>query len=108
MVDNNEAGSIEFKLSPAKADVVLRQIVLNGEIRFTDHFGSRGEVRKFTSTDAINVLTRGEIKKEPKLESGSWTYRVETARMVVIIAFRDPNSVRCITGWRKDSKHEMS
>ena len=62
--------------------------------------------------DVINVL-RGGVVREAEWENGSWRYRVETQRMVFVVAF-EPEPARLpsadgrlaglevvvITGWR--------
>lgn len=34
------------------------------------------------------------------IENGSWRYRVRTARMAVIVAFRSETALRVVTAWR--------
>jgi hypothetical protein len=51
--------------------------------------------------DVLNVLKAGKIYDNPEFENGSSRYRVETHRIIVVIAFRRPNHVVVITTWRK-------
>lgn len=65
-----------------------------------------------TDLDAVNVLRAGAVR-EAEFENGSWRYRLETQRMVFVIAF-DPEpetmpadedsvdelEVVIVTGWR--------
>jgi len=75
---------------------------------------ARREMEKdgLTDLDAVNVL-RGGIVREGEWENGSWRYRLETSRMVVVVAFdpevdlplRDDEPVDdlelvVVTGWR--------
>jgi len=75
---------------------------------------ARREMEKdsLTDLDAVNVL-RGGIVREGEWENGSWRYRVETPRMVFVVAFdpevdlplRDDEPVDdlelvVVTGWR--------
>jgi len=81
--------------------------------------GARSHARKemekdgLTDVDAVNVL-RGGVVKEGEFENGSWRHRVETQKMVFVVAF-DPelevmpaadDSVEdlelvVVTGWRQ-------
>jgi hypothetical protein len=75
---------------------------------------ARKEMEKdgLTDVDAVNVL-RGGVVRERELENGSWRHRVETQRMVFVIAFdpeleampTDEESLEelelvIVTGWR--------
>lgn len=51
--------------------------------------------------DVFQVLRDGNIYNFPEFENGSYRYRVETQKIVVVIIFKEPNIVRCITTWRK-------
>jgi hypothetical protein len=47
----------------------------------------------------VNALRGGAVEM-PTLEKGTWRYRVRTNLMVVVIAFRDEQHIRVVTGWR--------
>jgi len=51
------------------------------------------------TTDVLNMLAGGVV--EPgEFENGSWRYRIWTARMCVVIAFRSETELRVVTAWR--------
>ena len=52
-----------------------------------------------TTVDAVNAL-RGGIVDPGELERGTWRYRVRTARLVVVVAFRSETDLVVVTGWR--------
>jgi hypothetical protein len=52
-----------------------------------------------TTVDCVNVL-RGGVPRPGEYESGSWRYRVETAKITVVVAFRSENEVVVVTAWR--------
>ena len=45
------------------------------------------------------MVSRGGIVEPAEFESGSWRYRVRTARMCVV-AFRSETELRIVTAWR--------
>ena len=49
--------------------------------------------------DVANVL-RGGVVDPGEYENGSWRYRVRTARIAVIVAFRSETELRVVTAWR--------
>ena len=80
--------------------------------------GARSHARKemekdgLTDVDAVNVL-RGGVVREREFENGSWRHRVETQKMVFVIAFdpelevmpQDDDGIEdlelvIVTGWR--------
>lgn len=52
-----------------------------------------------TTVDAVNAL-RGGVVEPGELERGAWRYRVRTARLVVVVAFRSDTELVVVTGWR--------
>lgn len=52
-----------------------------------------------TTVDAVNAL-RGGVVGPGEFERGTWRYRVRTARLVVVIAFRSQTELVVVTGWR--------
>jgi hypothetical protein len=49
--------------------------------------------------DCVNIL-RGGVVRPAELERGTWRYRVETARMAVVVAFRSRDTLVIVTAWR--------
>lgn len=64
------------------------------------HFKRRLLERQMSLGDVLNVLYGGWILMDGELENGEWRYRVETERMVVVIAFLNDAHVRLVTCWR--------
>lgn len=102
-------------LKATEAKKLIRRLLDEG--RFVPP-GSGSHARKemdkdgLTDVDAVNVL-RGGVVREAEWENGSWRHRVETPRMVFVVAF-DPEPDRMptddqdledmevvlVTGWR--------
>ena len=38
---------------------------------------------------------------DAEMQKGTWRYRVETNKVIVVIAFRASNYIRIVTAWRK-------
>lgn len=94
---------LESKLNKEQAKKLLKQMMLSIEstnIILSGYFRKRLKERKMESVDAYNVLKHGRILVDPEWEQGEWRYRVETQNMLVVIAFTNPNTIRCITCWR--------
>lgn len=54
-----------------------------------------------TMFDVFNVLHAGHIYHDAEWINESWRYRVETKKMLVVIAFKNPDTIWCVTAWRK-------
>lgn len=91
---------ISQPLTSQRAKTLIREILTTGNIRWGTH--AEDELRKddLEKGDALNVL-RGGIVREPEWENGEWRYRVDTPRICVVVAFRDPQTLRIVTAWRK-------
>lgn len=55
-----------------------------------------------TMVDCTNVL-RGGWSEPGEWENGSWRYRIRTARICVVIAFRSDTKLAIVTAWRESS-----
>jgi hypothetical protein len=53
-----------------------------------------------TMVDCINVLRGGWVEPGER-ERGSWRYRVRTARICVVVAFRSESKLAIVTAWRE-------
>jgi hypothetical protein len=86
-------------LDPAAAKALIRRILETGTVTFSRH--ALDELRKddLTTVDAVNAL-RGGVVAPGELERGTWRYRVRTARLVVVVAFRSETELVVVTGWR--------
>lgn len=103
-IDVTSRMDIESKLSPNQARKILTEILNRAgtsKITFSRH--CRDEMKKdsLTTVDVFNVLKAGLIYEEPEWTRGTYRYRVETDRIIVVIAFSQSHYVRCITAWRK-------
>ena len=86
-------------LSPAAAKRYLRAILETGALSFSGHALTEIEKDGLTTVDCVNVLRAGVVEL-PEFERGSWRYRVRTARITVIVAFRSETSAVVVTAWR--------
>lgn len=87
-------------LTPAAARSLLRRILQDGRFTYSKH--SRDEILAddLTTVDCENVL-RGGVVRPAEYEHGSWRYRVETARITVVVAFRSETELVVVTAWRE-------
>lgn len=67
----------------------------------TKHFRQEMANDDLIMNDVINVLHKGQILEDPEFENGSYRYRVQTNKIVVVIAFNNPDRVILVTTWRK-------
>jgi hypothetical protein len=86
-------------LSPPEARRLIREIIENGSVSFSKHAEEELAKDGLTMVDATNVM-RGGVVEPGELENGSWRYRMRTARMVVVVAFRSEAELRVVTAWR--------
>jgi hypothetical protein len=93
---------------PFKRAYVLkhaRHLWEEGDVAFSIHAEERAEERALETTDIENVILGGFCKEDPRHEKQGWTYRIETPRMTVVVAFRcdtegEPVELVIVTGWR--------
>lgn len=86
-------------LDPAAARALIRTILDTGTVSFSRHALQELGKDDLTTVDAVNVL-RGGIVSPGELERGTWRYRVRTARLAVVVAFRAEAELVVVTGWR--------
>lgn len=86
-------------LSPPDARRLIHQILQDGSVSFSRHAEQEMAKDNLTMIDVTNIL-RGGVVDPPELENGSWRYRVRTARIAVIVAFRSEPELRVVTAWR--------
>lgn len=65
---------------------------------FSKHAREKMAKDGLTEIDVVNVLRVG-IVEPAEWENQSWRYRVRTARMLVVVAFRAADNV-VVTAWR--------
>ncbi len=87
-------------LRPPAAKKLMREIMEEGEVTFTDPH-AYDELAKdgLETTDALNVLRAG-IVDEAQFENGAWRYRVHTPRICVVVEFQTRKKFVVITAWR--------
>lgn len=78
---------------------MIRRILATGQVGLTGHAEEELAKDTLTMVDAINVL-RGGAVDPPEYENGSWRYRVRTARISVVVAFRSETRLVVVTAWR--------
>lgn len=86
-------------LAPETAKRLIRVILNAGSFRFSKHAWEEMAVDGLTTVDCENVL-RGGVVRPGEFEHGTWRYRVETRRIVVVIAFRSEHDLVVVTAWR--------
>ena len=86
-------------LSPSDAKRLIQEIVSNGNVTFSSHAQREMDKDDLSATDVVNML-RGGVLEPAEFENGSWRYRVRTARMCVVVAFRSEAEIRVVTAWR--------
>lgn len=85
--------------TPPAAKKRILAILASGSVTFSNHAEEELEKDGMTMVDGTNIL-RGGIVEPGELERGSYRYRVRTARMVVVVAFRSETELRVVTAWR--------
>ncbi len=86
-------------LEPGAAKRLIRKIIQLGTVSFSKHALEEMANDDLTTVDCVNVL-RGGVVGPGELEHGSWRYRVSTARMCVVVAFRSEEDLVVVTAWR--------
>lgn len=85
-----------------EARKLIQQICREGTIVTSRHAKEELAKDNLTTGDVLNVLRAGRIlEAAEQTAQGSWTYRVHTEQLVVIIAFESESKLKIITAWRK-------
>lgn len=103
-IDISSKIDITSRLSRNQARKLLSEILNktgSNKISFIRHCREELENDHLTTVDVLNVLKAGSIRNDPEFENGTYRYRVETERMLVVISFIAPDFIRCVTAWRK-------
>lgn len=87
-------------LPPSTVKRLLVAIFATGTLSFTKHAQEEMAKDNLTEIDVRNTL-RGGTARPGELVSGTWRYRVETARMAAVVAFRSETHAVVVTAWRK-------
>ena len=90
-------------LAPQDAKELIRRIMAEDSLIFTKHAYDEMRNDNLADTDVVNVLRAGRIYGPAEMVRGTWRYRVETPRIVVVIAFQSATELRVVTAWRLKS-----
>lgn len=94
----------EEPLSPQESKKLIREILENGTLVFSDpHALEEMKKDNLTELDIVNVLRAGQVD-HPELEHGDYRYKFYTQKIVVIVSFRAKDNAVVITAWKLKSK----
>ncbi len=79
-------------LTTTAAKALARKILVHGATRFSGHGLKEMKKDSLSEADAINVIRAG-VARPAELENGSWRYRFETQKIVVVVSFRCPDDL---------------
>lgn len=79
---------------------LLREILDSGKLRISGHAYDEMEADRLVEQDVRNCLWAGRFDG-CDLERDSWRYRVRTAWIVVVVAFRSETQAVVVTAWRE-------
>ena len=94
------AGLDDEPLDKHELDTRTNDVLDNGSVHFTDHV--RDDKFPFEDLDELdcrNVLRNGWLDF-PEYDEGSWTYRIRTSAIVVVVTFQSERDLVVITAWR--------
>ena len=86
-------------LGPSEARRLIREVLRDGEVVSSKHATDEMRNDGLTLVDCVNVLRAGVVEPA-EWERGSWRYRVHTARIWVVVAFRSEQRLVVVTAWR--------
>jgi hypothetical protein len=86
-------------LPPATVKKLIVAILASGTLSFSKHAYEEMAKDDLTEVDVRNTLRAGAARPG-ELEKGSWRYRIETSRLVAVIAFRSETHAVVVTAWR--------
>jgi len=91
---------LQEPLSPADAKKLIRRILREGRTILSQHALEELKADDLTAVDCTNVL-KGGVVEPGEWERGSWRYRVRTAKICVVAAFRSEDELVVVTAWRR-------
>lgn len=86
-------------LPPATVKKLIVAVMASGTLSFSKHAYEEMAKDDLTEVDVRNTLRAGAARPG-EFEHGSWRYRVETSRLVAVIAFRSETHAVVVTAWR--------
>lgn len=79
---------------------LILSILKDGSISFAQpHAMERLKKHGLSTLDCLNVL-RGGAAEVAEYENGEWRYRIQTAKMTVVVRFEDETELMIVTAWR--------
>lgn len=90
---------LQEPLSPADVRKLIRRILREGQTVFSQHALEELKADDLTTVDCTNAL-RGGVAEPGECERGSWRYRLRTAKICVVAAFRSEDELVVVTAWR--------
>ena len=84
---------------PHTAAWLIRKIVASGTIQWSKHARKRLMERGLNEDVCEDVLRVGGVAN-PRLEGGTWRYRVHHGGTTVVVALRDEETLTVVTAWR--------
>jgi hypothetical protein len=87
-------------LDPSRVKQLIREALVSGTVSFSMHALRELAKDDLTTVDCTNIL-RGGVFEPGEMERGTWRYRVRTARMSAVVAFRSESHVVVVTAWRE-------
>ena len=91
---------LQHPLDNDGAKRLIVKILKTGTVTFSHHALDEMAKDDLTTVDAANVLRGGVVEFSEEVNR-TWRYRVRTARMTFVVAFRSAHSLSVITAWRK-------
>jgi hypothetical protein len=94
------------KLNKNEARKLIAKILAKTpeKVVFTGHAQKRMEERRLVTADVMNILCSpsSKIISEAEFKDGSWSYRLETSFLLVVVGFTgDGSTIKVITVWDK-------
>lgn len=78
---------------------LLRDILVSGILRFSEHAKREMEKDQLTTQDVLNTLRAGVVEPS-ELVKGSWRHRVKTNRICVVVTLPSETEAVVVTAWR--------
>ena len=89
------------RLARIQVAKLVRAIRRHGKTSWSGHARQRLVEHGMTMVDVDNVLRGGRVSREGEWVNETWRYRMETARMTVLFAFRSNDEIAIVTVWRR-------
>lgn len=89
------------RLDANQARKLVRLLLVSGRLTFSSHARAEMKADDLTEVDVVNVARGGQITEAPEEVNGTWRYRLHTARIWVVVAFRSETELVVVTAWRK-------